>query len=237
MLKTDSIPNPFGFGFGVTKWSILTNSWLANKTTGEWIGFWEGEVTQLCALGTKAVDGRTWGHFSGRMISLHFFLNHLRDFYRSLDAVQPRGKYEKAYVQSKIQGLFEDRFLAHIDVSEATTECPEHWDTTGDDNNSDRMKWLLSKFAPGRIVLLGLASFQMRTFGLLLVQESIHLGGEPHTRWRRLGYCQWDSSSRLREDVLYKYFTIQSLDAWERDNGDFLRGEGEHWTASEGLFG
>lgn len=212
----------------------------------------ELKPTPLCTLSTETVDDHTWGHFQGKTIPFASLLRCAEALTSELGANaklhqdEPSQKTEEKKKEEEEEEEPISIIIMELDKSDYTTGWPNGW--KGEDDWVDEVegcKWLADQYPREDLIVLGLASFSIRAFGLILLRDDHHhacselRGPGNRAYWRRLGYCEWWMTNTL-DDLEMRpgsSFAPGVIDALEKKYGPCLRAKSDDWTEGEGLFG
>lgn len=210
----------------------------------------ERVLTHISSISTRSVDGHTWGYFKGKTIKFSSLLACTEDVTLELYNVAVEAKNcgrdssDGAADESDEMSEEEPMNLLTIDldVSELTAGCPHGWRGPGIDewiDERERCKWLDNEFPTEDLVVLGLSSFPIRAFGLILLREHAYSSKGSMAYWRRLGYCEWWMTDLLDDQLLQPGVSFESgvVESLEKKYGPCLRALSDDWTDAEGLFG
>lgn len=201
--------------------------------------------TPLCTLGTETVEDHTWGHFQGKTIKFASLLRCAEALTTELGESaklhqdEPSEETEKGEEQEDSDEPI-SIIIMELDKSKYTTGWPNGW--KGEDDWVDEAEgctWLANQYPQDDLIVLGLASFSIRAFGLILLRDHAHSAKGPRTYWRRLGYCEWWMTNTL-DDLEMRpgsSFAPGVIEALEAKYGPCLRARSNDWTEGEGLFG
>lgn len=130
--------------------------------------------------------------------------------------------------------------MLELDRSDLTSGWPNGWRGRDDwVDEAEGCQWLSDQFPAQDLKVLGLASFTIRAFGLILARETVDSKRGGLTYWRRLGYCEWWMTDLLNDQDLRPGSDLEPavIEKWEQKYGPCLRALSDEWIEEEGLFG
>lgn len=130
--------------------------------------------------------------------------------------------------------------MLELDRSDLTRGWPNGWKGMDDwVGEAEGCQWLSDQFAAQDLKVLGLASFTIRAFGLILLREQADSKTGCLSYWRRLGYCEWWMTNSLNDQYLRPESSLEPavIEHVEKEYGPCLRALSNDWDEEEGLFG
>lgn len=192
--------------------------------------------TTLCTIGTRLIDDKTWGHFKGKTIRFNSLFACTEALTAELRDAASKDDPEECGEAEEPMSLL----MLELDNSDFTAEWPNGWKGQNEwVDEGEGCKWLANKFPADDLIVLGLSSFTIRAFGLILVRDHAYSAKGPMTYWRRLGYCEWWMTNLLDDQLLRpgSNFEVGMVEAWEAKYGPCLRVQSIDWVETEGIFG
>lgn len=206
--------------------------------------------TRISSISTRSVYGHTWGHFKGKTIKFSSLLACTEDLTLEFHNVAVKsGNCSRGSSGDAVGGSDEESeeeppnlLTIDLDVSELTAGLPRGWRWPEMEewiDERERCKWLYNEFPAEDLVVLGLSSFPIRAFGLILLREHAYSSTGPMAYWRRLGYCEWWKTNLLDDQLLQPGVSLKPrvIETLETKYGPCLRALSDDWTEAEGLFG